>query len=203
MMKKCYRFFGGFLDAQETWLNQMAHQGYRLIRTRKVVYEFERCKPDEYQYSIEFVAHKSYKSEKEYKAFLEGLGYKVFYKNANLNFSIGKIKWRPYGSGMGQISTNPGSYNKELFIVEKKNDGRPFELHTINSDKANYYKPLRNAWLTVLLLLFTVSVLEYIDNRFLSYNIIAFVILGLLCTIPTVRYQKRISAFSAHAHIEE
>ncbi|MEG0753846.1 MAG: DUF2812 domain-containing protein, partial [Angelakisella sp.] len=183
MMKKCYRFFGGFLDAQESWLNQMAHQGYRLVRTGKVVYEFERCDPDEYQYSIEFVAHKSYKSEKEYKAFLEELGYKVFYKNANLNFSVGKIKWRPYGSGMGQISTNPGSYNKELFIVEKKNDGKPFELHTMNSDKANYYKPLRNAWLTVLLLLFALSAFGYINTGFLSYDISVFALLGLLCAI--------------------
>lgn len=91
-MKKCYRFFGGFLDTQEKWLNKMAHKGYRLINTGKIMYEFEECAPDEYQYCVEFVAHKSYKSEKEYRSFLEELGYKVFYKNANLNYSIGKVR---------------------------------------------------------------------------------------------------------------
>lgn len=28
-MKKHYRFFGGFLDTLENWLNQMAQKGYR------------------------------------------------------------------------------------------------------------------------------------------------------------------------------
>ena len=32
MSKKCYRFFGGLLTAQEHWLNKMSEKGYRLIR---------------------------------------------------------------------------------------------------------------------------------------------------------------------------
>lgn len=78
-MKKHYRFFGGFLDTQENWLNQMAQKGYRLIKAGKITYDFEECLPSEYQYAIEFVAQESYKSVKEYRSFLEELGYKVFY----------------------------------------------------------------------------------------------------------------------------
>lgn len=202
-MKICYRFFGGFLDTQENWLNQMAHKGYRLVKTGKMSYKFEECQPGEYQYAIEFVAQRSYKNEKEYRAFLEELNYKVFYKNANLNFSVGKVKWRPYGSGMGQISTNPGSYNKELLIVEKKNDSKPFELYTNNLDKANYYKPLRKAWLTIVIMLLVFAVWNFIDQGLVSYEAIAFGVLASLCAIPMIRYQNRISTFSAHSNIEE
>lgn len=46
MSKKCYRFFGGLLTAQEHWLNKMSEKGYRLIRAEKMLYEFEECKPD-------------------------------------------------------------------------------------------------------------------------------------------------------------
>ena len=202
-MKKYCRFFGCFLDTQENWLNKMAQKGYRLIRTGKMTYDFEKCKPGEYQYAIEFVAQQSFKSEKEYRTFLEALGYKVFYKNINLNFSIGKIKWRPYGRGMGQISTNPGSYNKELFIVEKKNDGKPFNLHTMNCDKANYYKPLRNAWLTIAAISLAFAVWFYIDTNSISKEVITLIILSLLCSIPMLKYQKRISYFSVQSNTEE
>ena len=47
MSKKCYRFFGGLLNTQEKWLNKMSEKGYRLVRTGKLLYEFEKCKPDE------------------------------------------------------------------------------------------------------------------------------------------------------------
>lgn len=202
-MKKHYRLFGGFLDTQENWLNQMAQKGYRLIKAGKITYDFEECLPSEYQYAIEFVAQESYKSVKEYRSFLEELGYKVFYKNVNINFSLGKVKWRPYARGMGQISTNPGSYNKEIYIIEKKNDGKPFELHTTNLDKANYYKSLRNAWLTIAIMIFAFAVWQYIDKGLISKEVIVFGILGLLCSVPMLAYQKRISYFLTHSNIEE
>mgnify|MGYP000130620122 CR=1 FL=1 len=47
MSKKCYRFFGGLLNAQAKWLNKMSEKGYRLVRTGRVLYEFEECSPDE------------------------------------------------------------------------------------------------------------------------------------------------------------
>ena len=87
MSKKYYRFFGGLLTAQEHWLNKMSEKGYRLIRAEKMLYEFEACKPDQVKYCVEFIGQKSKANASDYHEFLEGMGYKVFYKNINLNYS--------------------------------------------------------------------------------------------------------------------
>lgn len=202
-MKTYYRFFGGFLSTQENWLNQMANKGYRLIKTGKLTYEFEACQPGEYQYAVEFVAHQSYQKEKQYRTFLEEMGYKVFFKNANLNYSVAKIKWRPYGRGMGQISTNPGSYNKELLIVEKKDDGKPFELHTTNSDKSNYYKSLRNTWLSIAIMFLAFAGWNCSSKGLLSLDVMAFGILGLASTLATFKYQERMAHYVSCSKVEE
>ena len=52
MSKKYYCFFGGLLTAQEHWLNKMSEKGYRLIRAKKMLYEFEECKPDQVKYCV-------------------------------------------------------------------------------------------------------------------------------------------------------
>lgn len=83
MSKKCYRFFGGLLNTQEKWLNKMSEKGYRLVRTGKLLYEFEKCKPDEVTYCVEFIGEKSKESSIDYANFLEDMGYKVFFKNIN------------------------------------------------------------------------------------------------------------------------
>lgn len=202
-MKKCYRFFGGFIDTQEKWLNKMVSEGYRLVSTGKITYEFEQCKPNEYQYAVEFIAQHGLKSAQNYRSFLEELGYKIFYKNINFNFSFGKVKWRPYGSGTGQISTNPGTYSKELFIIEKRADGKPFELHTTNSDKSNYYKPLRNAWLTITTLFLVLSIWQFITARAYTKEVIVFAILGVLCLVPTIKYQKKITFYYTQSNLVE
>ena len=62
MSKKCYRYFGGLLNTQEKWLNKMSEKGYRLVRTGKLLYEFEKCTPDEVTYCVEFIGEKSKES---------------------------------------------------------------------------------------------------------------------------------------------
>lgn len=152
MSKKYYRFFGGLLTAQEHWLNKMSEKGYRLIRAEKMLYEFEECKPDQVKYCVEFIGQKSKANASDYHEFLEGMGYKVFYKNINLNYSVGKVRLRPWAEKGGRIATNATTFNRELLIVEKDNDGKPFELHTSYEDKENYYRNLRNPWLLILLM---------------------------------------------------
>ena len=66
MSKKCYRFFGGLLNTQEKWLNKMSEKGYRLVRTGKLLYEFEKCKTDEVTYCVEFIGEKSKESSIDY-----------------------------------------------------------------------------------------------------------------------------------------
>lgn len=147
MSKKCYRFFGALLTAQNNWLNKMSKKGFRLTRAGKLLYEFEPCAPEQYQYQVEFVADKSKDHTEDYVHFLEDIGYRLFFKNINLNYSVGKIRWRPWAEQDGKITTNKTTFNHELLIVEKINDGKPFELHTTYEDKAQYCRQLQKPWL--------------------------------------------------------
>ena len=83
MSKKCYRFFGGLLTAQEHWLNKMSEKGYRLIRAEKMLYEFEACKPDQVKYCVEFIGQKSKANASDYHEFLEGMGYTSYEDKEN------------------------------------------------------------------------------------------------------------------------
>lgn len=176
MSKRCYRFYGGLLTSQEKWLNGMAERGYRLIRAEKLLYEFEACKPGLYQYRLEFVGQKSKPAAEDYARFLEDCGYRVFFKNINLNYSIGKVRWRPWAEQGGQLATNATTFNRELLIVEKENDGKAFALHTTYEDKRAYYKNLRKPWL----FLFLVSAVLGIALRALVWAVFAAISLAAL-----------------------
>lgn len=151
MNKKCYRYYGGLLISQANWLNKMAEKGYRLIRTGKMLYEFEECTPGQYQYCVEFIGQKSKENAADYARFLEDFGYRVFFKNINLNSNIGKVVARPWAEQGGRLATNSTTFNRELLIVEKKADGKPFELHTSYEDKASYCRQIRRPWLYLFL----------------------------------------------------
>lgn len=192
--KKCYRFFGGLLIAQANWLNKMSEKGYRLVQTGKMLYEFEECKPNQVKYYVEFIGHKTKDDAKDYYDFLEGMDYKVFYKNINLNYSIGKIRWRPWAEKGGRIATNNSTFNRELLIVEKKNDGKPFELHTSFEDKENYYRNLRNPWLLILLMFVIFTVMD----RSLVFGVFA-----LISLFPVIIYQMEIIKVRYEAKTKE
>ena len=81
---------------------------------------------------------------KKYYRFFGGLvvitgnmGYGLFYKNINLNYAIGKLRWRPWGEKGGHIATDATTFNRELLIVEKTDDGKTVELHTSYEIKKN------------------------------------------------------------------
>ena len=128
MSKKCYRYYGGLLVSQANWLNKMAEKGYRLNRTGKMLYEFEECTPGQYQYCVEFIGQRSKESAADYARFLEDVGYRVFFKNINLNWNVGKVVVRPWAEQGGRLATNSTTFNRELLIVEKETDGKPFEI---------------------------------------------------------------------------
>lgn len=189
MNKKCYRYYGGLLVSQGNWLNKMAENGYRLIRTGKMLYEFEECTPGQYQYCVEFIGQKSKESAADYARFLEDFGYRVFFKNINLNWNIGKVTVRPWAEQSGRLSTSNTTFNRELLIVEKEADGKPFELHTSYEDKANYCKQMRRPWLY----LFLMSVILGILMRTWVWGIFgAISVVGLLmCQIELFRLNKQ------------
>lgn len=188
MNKKCYRFYGGLIASQEKWLNRMAEKGYRLIRAGKLLYEFEECKPGQVQYCVEFIGQKSKESADDYARFLEDCGYHVFFKNINLNWSVGKAVVRPWADKGGRIATNSTTFNRELLIVEKETDGKPFQLHTTYEDKQDYIKNMRKPWL----FLFIVSAVLGIAMRQLVWGIFAVIsLIGLIVFQLELRKLKK------------
>ena len=199
-----YRYFGALLDTQEKWLNKMASNSYKLIRVEKLLYEFEKCQPNSYVYKIDFVASKSKSNSEDYKSFLEGLGYKVFYKNINLNYSVGKIRVRPWAEKGGRVATNMGgTFNKELLIVEKKADGKPFELHTDLEDKISYAKTIRNSWLTLFALCIFIIALQFIDKPEISLGIIVALVIAILLLFPISLYQRQVIKYTNEKRTNE
>lgn len=112
---------------QEKWLNKMADEGYRLVRTGKMLYEFEKCEPKQVLYHVEFIGNESREKAQDYCDLLEDMGYRIFYKNVNLSYSVGKIRLRPWAEKGGRVATKATTFNHELLIIEKENDGKPFE----------------------------------------------------------------------------
>ncbi len=202
MRIKKYRYFFSFIDAQEKWLNNMASLGYRLIDTKKLKYEFETSNANEYEYCLEFVGNKSSKQIDEYKLFLEQMGYNVFTKNINLNYSIGKISWRPYSRGIGQIATSPGNFNKEILIIEKKRDGKPFNIYSNYEDLINYYKPFRN--MNLYLLIIDLIMLAFICTySFNLFGIIVLLLIAVFLIIQSYRYMSKINEYKKFNKINE
>lgn len=210
MMKTVFRYFFDFVEGQEKWLNQMARKGYRLKKCGKVSYVFESCHPYEYEYAVEFVADKSHSQSKDYRQYLESMGFRTFTKNINLNFSVGKVRWRPYAKGMGQIVTSPGGINQELFIVEKRKDGKPFKLHTDLRDLISNYRVFRNSYLWAAVCMFALATMTYIpsisdgDFSFWMYMFrIVVVVLGGVYAIPAIKYSSIISRLKDESKTNE
>lgn len=182
------------MSAQKNWLNKMAEKGYRLINTDKLLYEFEECKKGQFQYMVEFIGQKSKESAADYCNFLEDIGHKVFFKNINLNYLFGKVKYRPWAEKGGRIATNTTTFNRELLIVEKVNDGKSLELHTSYEDKMEYFKNLRNPWLYLLLIFAVFGIFA---------RSIMFGAMALMVLIPVIVYQAEIMKIRRNAITKE
>ncbi len=77
----------------------------------------------------------------------EDMGYKVFFKNINLNYSIGKVRYRPWAEKADELPTTTRHLIKELLIVEKEKRRKPFDLHTSFEDEIQYYESLRKPYI--------------------------------------------------------
>ncbi len=209
MSKIVFRYFYDFLEKQENWLNNMAKLGYRLKKCGKMFYFFDECQPNEYEYAIEYVGNISYGKAKEYRSYLDDMGYRTFTKNINLNFSYGKVRWRPYAKGLGQIATSPGGFNKELLILEKKRDGQPFELHTDVSDKCDTYKAVRQSYRWAVLILLLLTVMTFIPgvsslNTAMIWTFrVLLILISILFLLPAVKYSSLIKHLKDESKIYE
>ena len=193
------RFFAGFMRSQERWLNSMADKGYRLVKTGKLEYTFDECEPGKYRYAVEYVGDKSMEDEEAYKAFLEDMGYKVFYKNINLDFSTAKLVYRPWANKGGRISTTGLTLFKELLIVEKENDGTEFQLHTEKEDQIEYYKRLSHPWYFAVFLCLALMVIYW--PMVLPVVICGF--LTALFALPIIIMECRIHKIKKEKELEE
>ncbi|MCR5440702.1 MAG: DUF2812 domain-containing protein [Lachnospiraceae bacterium] len=150
-MKK-FRFYSGLINLQIKWLDKMSDKGYRLVSTGKLWYEFEPCKPSAYRYAIDYVGDKSRAEAKEYADFLEDIGYRTYFKNINLNLDLGDLVWEKFADKGDFFADRATAMDRALLIVEKENDGKPFELHTTYEDRALFYRKLMMPYLLLFLL---------------------------------------------------
>ena len=132
---------------QERWLNKMAHGGYRLVRTGKLLYEFETCQAGEFAYCAEFIGHMAGERAEEYCGFLKDAGYRVFYKNINLNYSLGKIRFRPWADKGGKIATDFTTFNR---------------LYTTTCSAINFFK---SSTATFFSFIFAISARNFESNK--------------------------------------
>ena len=145
MKKRVFRYFFNALSSQEKWLNTMSGKGFRLIETTPLDYAFEACKPNEYIYKVQFVADKTPAELTDYQAFLKDLGLTTHIKPLALGrYASHAATLRPYARGRAMFATAPGMINKEILIIEKSNDGKPFEIHTDTRDELRYNSLLLN-----------------------------------------------------------
>ena len=143
MRKRVNKFFWLFLTSQEQWLNKMSDEGWRLVGTTVSGYEFEECEKGKYRYKAVYIANCSKESAEEYVRALEACGYRVWFKNANLNYSAGKAEYRPCAEEGGRIATEQTTLHKELLIIEKENDGTAFSLCATFEQRYEAYSRLR------------------------------------------------------------
>ena len=199
MSIKKRRFFAGFMGSQTKWLNSMANKGYRLVKAGALEYVFDECDPGKYVYTVEYVGDKSLEESENYKAFLEDMGYQVFFKNMNLDYSILKLTFRPWADQGGKVSTTKTTFNRELLIVEKENDGKPFELHTEKEDRAEYYKKIARPWYYAVFLALLVAI-------FCWPNVLMTAIcagLAVLFAIPVVFAAIKVGKIKKERELEE
>ena len=140
-MNRKFRVFLSPIEGQEKWLNDRAAESLKLSKVGRFIYEFKKCKPSQYQYTVDYIGNKSNSQRKEYESFLDEVGINYYEKPLNLGqFSVGRVKFRPYANQGGKLATSRGMINRELLILEKENNGKPFTISNNVKDKIDALK---------------------------------------------------------------
>lgn len=144
-MKKI-KFFADPIEELEPWLNGIAREGYRLTSVKNFLYTFERSEGPLY-YAVQYVGTTPHREVEEYTSMLRESGSEIFFAPINQgNIARGKVRLRSYAKGSAKLSGTFMNYNKELLIVEFK-DERPIPLLTTNQDIADQYRSVKNTYL--------------------------------------------------------
>ena len=99
------------------------------------------------------------------------------------------------------MPTSPGAINKELLLVGKKRDGRPFQLHTTWQDKAQQAAEYRNAWLALAALLAVFAVWKLAARELLPAAVTG--ALAVLLLIQGLRCHGLVRACRDKGAVEE
>lgn len=169
MKKSVRKFFWLFFTSQEQWLNKMSDDGWRLTGTAISEYEFEECAKGKYRYKVAYIANRSKESAEAYVKALEECGYRVWFKNANLNYSTGKVEYRPWAEEGGRVATEKTTLHKELLIIEKENDGTDFSLCATFEQRYESYCRLRLWGIIGLILMLVLAIV----GKSLAWGILA------------------------------
>ena len=172
------RVFMNPIEGREKYINQIASEGYRLVKSGSILHEFEKTNSD-YKYSVQYVGYMSNTERKKYSDFLKEMNFKVFTAPLNIGkFSLGNVKLRPYNSPEAMIATYPGMINKEILIIESDGNkeipvfsDRESKNLDINRRKAPYYYLITTSVLLMVLGLFKV-----IDYKSIILGTILFIL---------------------------
>lgn len=199
-----FKLFLDPIEGQTVWLNKQAERGWKVAKVGKLFYEFEPCKQGEYQYAVVYIGNKSNQERIKYEKFLKELKITYYEKAVDLGrFSIGKVKYRPFADKGGKLATSGGMINRELLILEKKSDGKPFTVYNNISDKIEALKESRKPYIFYLVFLLAMDIYFYFASKssfsFTLFNyqsntldkiwlaLIFFIVLG---AIPLIRWAQ-------------
>lgn len=154
MEKTVRKFFFYSQQKLEDWLNRMAEDGWRLVDANRCKYTFTPCEKGEYLYRIDFVGGKSKAQLEEYLALLPELGITPLFKPLNAGqHSLWRVRWRPYGGKAGSLATSNGTLGRELLLLEKRNDGKPFQVYSDTKGQIAVLRQQLMAYLAAVVML--------------------------------------------------
>lgn len=187
MIKKI-RFFLNPIEGQEKWLNEKVTEGLKLSKVGRIIYEFKKCEPNQFQYAVDYIGNKSNTQRKEYESFLDEVGVTYYERPLNIGqFSIGRVKYRPYANKGGKLATSSEMINREILILEKEHDGKPFEIYSNIGDKIQGLKDRRKLHLYLLIFILIMGVFINFIGKPLINSSYFWILIGIMSILPVVR----------------
>lgn len=180
------------LRAQAKWLNKQCSRGWRLVDTDKLSYTFEPCEPGAYQYAVDFVGNLSREHGADYAAFLADCGYRTWYKNVNLQWSYGKVRWNPWGEPGARIISSNTTLDRELLIVERRAEPGEFRLYTSPEDETASLRSRRRRTMYAALIFAALGALAVALKLCTPRESLPFWIFALVFAIPSAVYTWQI-----------
>lgn len=217
-MSKNFKVFLNPIEGQEKWLNEKSAEGLKLSGVGRFTYEFTKCEPNQYQYAVDYIGNKSNIERKEYESFLDDLKINYYEKPLNFGqFSIGRTKYRPYAGKGGRLAASKGMINREILILEKKNNGKTFNIYNNVKDKIIALKERKKPYIYLLTFMIAMELyvnfikkplinFSYINNRNIFGNNTSSILLGMVgifCLMRIIQLSLSMKTLNEKKNIRE